>query len=154
MLAARIPHLEPPHPSTANRARAANSVSRDFIVSTMAMVEASPELQRIGTFDVDEARGMLQFNDAFRPVADRLAILLSSVRHGMRLRKATVVAAAMRTYAIAKGLARDAESAALVAHLERLRRDLGRTSRRRRAPDVAPAAPPAISSGARAAGKE
>jgi hypothetical protein len=139
-LAAQIPRLEPPHRSTADRVRAANSVSPDFIQSMIAAVEARPELQRLGTFDVNDAREMLQFNDAFRSVVDCVSLLLSSIRHTMRLRKARVVFAAMRTYAIAKGLARDPGGAALIAHLENLRRDLGRKTGRRRPP--APAQPP------------
>jgi hypothetical protein len=133
-LAARIPQFQPPHRSTSARARAANSVSPDFIQTMIAAVEASPELQLLGTFDTDDARDMLQFNDAFRAVADYVAIFLSSIRHTMRLRKARVVFAAMRTYAIAKGLARDPDSAKLIAHLDNLRRDLGRKAGRRRPP--------------------
>jgi hypothetical protein len=138
-LAAQIPRLEPPHRSTADRVRAANSVSREFIQSMIAAVEARPELQRVGTFDVDDAREMLQFNEAFRPVADCVSLLLSSIRHTMRLRKAKVVFAAMRTYAIAKGMARDPRGAELTAHLENLRRDLGRKSGRHRPPVPPPA---------------
>lgn len=118
--------------------RAANSVSPDFIQSMIAAVEARPELQRVGTFDVDDAREMLQFNEAFRSVADCVSLLLSSIRHTMRLRKAKVVFAAMRTYAIARGLARDPRGAKLTAHLENLRRDLGRKTGRHRPPAPAP----------------
>jgi hypothetical protein len=80
------------------------------------------------TFDVDEAREMLQFNDAFRRVVDRLDALTAGVSHTIESRKAKVVFAALRTYEIAKGLARDPDSAALVGHLENLRHDLGCTN--------------------------
>jgi hypothetical protein len=127
-LAERIPRLERPHPSSASRVRGARTVSREFIESMMAMVESQPELQAVNTFDVDEAREMLQFTDAFRHVVDRIDALKASVSHTIERRKAKVVFAALRTYEIAKGLARDPDSAALAGHLETLRRDLGRTN--------------------------
>jgi hypothetical protein len=127
-IAERIPRLERPHPSSASRVRGARTVSREFIESMIAAVESQPELRAVNTFDVDEARQMLQFNDAFRHVVDRLAALTASVSHTIEWRKAKVVVAALRTYEIAKGLARDPDSAALAGHLENLRRDLGRTN--------------------------
>jgi hypothetical protein len=42
-----------------------------------------PDLQDLGTFDTREARATLQFNDAFRKVAKRLAALLKSVNYTM-----------------------------------------------------------------------
>lgn len=125
-LAARIPRLEAPHPSTATHVRGARTVSRGFLTSMIAAVEARPELQSLGTFDTDEARDTLQFRDAFRPIADRVAMLLASLNYTMAARQAKVAANAMRTYEIMKALARDAGGAPLVEHLEVLRRDLGR----------------------------
>jgi hypothetical protein len=127
-IAGRIPRLARPHPSTASRVGGARTVSREFIESMIAAVESQPELRAVNTFDVDEAREMLQFNDAFRHVVDRLEALTASVSHTIEWRKAKVVFAALRTYEIAKGLARDPDSAALAGHLENLRRDLGRTN--------------------------
>ncbi len=142
-IAARIPQLEAPHPSTATGVRGARTVSREFIVSMIAAVEAMPELQSVGTFDTEEARATLQFIDAFRPVADRLAALMASVNYTMESRRAKVAAAAMTTYAVAKGLARDPGGASLVVHLDILRHDLGRKNRppRRVTPDPATPAP-------------
>jgi hypothetical protein len=110
-IAARIPQLEAPHPSTATGVRGARTVSREFIVSMIAAVEAMPELQSVHTFDPEEARATLQFIDAFRPIADRLAALLASVNYTVASRRAKVASAAMTTYAVARGLARDPESA-------------------------------------------
>jgi len=142
-IAERIPRLERPHPSSASRVRGARTVSREFIESMMAMVESQAELRAVNTFDVDEAREMLQFNDAFRHVVDRLEALKASVSHTIERRKARVVFAALRTYEIAKGLARDPDSAALAGHLETLRRDLGRTNggASSSVPSAAPGAP-------------
>src|ERR1044071_6699431 len=87
-IAARIPGLEAPHPSTATRVRGARTVSREFIASMIAAVEATPDLQSTGTFDPQEARATLQFIDAFRPIADRLASLQASINYTMASRRA------------------------------------------------------------------
>src|SRR3954451_3011616 len=83
-----------------------------------------------GTFDVAEARETLQFLDAFRPIADQIAALLAAVNHTMEARKARVVDAGLRTYAVAKALARDEESAELYGALDAFRTQM-RQSRRR-----------------------
>jgi len=127
----RIPRLEMPHPLTAPHVRGARTVSRQFIESMIAAVEQRPELQRLETFDLDEARETLQFNDAFRQIVDRLNTLVASINYTMEARKAKVAFDAMRTYAIAKGMARDPEGAELVPHLENLKRDLARRNVRR-----------------------
>ena len=125
-LAGRIPRLALPHPTTAPHVRGAHTVSRTFLESMIAAVEQSAELRAIETFDVDEARETLQFNDAFRHVVDHLNTLVAAINYTMQLRKAKVTFAAMRTYAIAKAMARDPESTDLFAHVENLRRDLAR----------------------------
>jgi len=127
-LAKLITRLEQPHYSNASQVRGARTVSNDFIISMIAMVEARPEIAALGTFDVDEAREMMQFNGAFRHVADRVDALLTSIVYTMESWKADVVRDALRTYAIAKALARDPDSGNLINHVDTLRRDLGRTS--------------------------
>jgi hypothetical protein len=129
-----VPELEVPHPSKSGRARGARTVTRRFIASMSVAVEDAEELQRLGRFDPDEARAVFQFNDAFRPVADRMAVLLATLNHTMESRKAKVAGAALDTYAAAKRYARNRRSK-LTLHVERLRRDLGRkngTSGKRR----------------------
>jgi hypothetical protein len=125
-LAARIPRLAGPHPSTAGHVRGARTISRAFLASMIAVADRDEALSYAAHFDADEARETLQFIDAFRPIADRLAFLLASLNYTMELRKANVAEAALRAYAVAKGMARDPDSAALASGLETLRRDLGR----------------------------
>lgn len=125
-VAALIPRLERPHSSTSRRVRAHRTVPRQFIVSLIAAVEELEELQTARTFDVDDAREALQFNDAFRPVADQLAALTAAVRFTMEWRKARVVEAGLQTYDIARGLARDEDHTLLTEYLEILKRDLRR----------------------------
>src|SRR5437773_899710 len=121
----RIGGLEAPHPSTARRVRGARTVSREFLSSMITAVEESPELQALGTFDPEEARATLQFNDAFRLFADQMAALLASIRYTMESRKANIATGALNTYAVMKGLARDQRAAHLRPHVANLNRDLG-----------------------------
>ncbi|HEY4640499.1 MAG TPA: hypothetical protein VII75_04080 [Thermoanaerobaculia bacterium] len=128
--AALIPKLEQPHPAALKGLRASRTVSKEQLARMSAIVEQSEVLQRLGTFDVEEARETLQFLDAFRPIADQIAALLAAVNHTMEARKARVVDAGLRTYAVAKALARDEESAELYGALDAFRTQM-RQSRRR-----------------------
>ncbi len=136
-IAARIPDLEAPHATTRPAVRSARTVSREAIMSMIAAVENQPMLQRLGTFDVDEARAMLQFNFALRTVLLRLQHLTASISFTMEAKKARVVAALLQTYDIAKGLARSPDGAPLTHVLEVMRRDLSRRNGRRRKDDEA-----------------
>jgi hypothetical protein len=124
-IAGRIPRLEMPHPMTAGSVRGGRTVPDEAILSMIAAVEDAPQLQTLGTFNVDNAREMLQFNHAFRPVIDRLNLLTASISFTMEARKAQIVFELLRTYEIMKGLARH-PSAGMIHHVETLRRDIGR----------------------------
>jgi hypothetical protein len=126
--------LQSPHPETARRVRGARTVSREFVIALIAAVEARPELQALETFDINEAREVLQSNDSVRTVADRLAMLLSSVNYTMEARWAKIAHAALDTYRLASAMAFDPANGALAAHVEILRRHLGRTSRTKKKP--------------------
>lgn len=130
-LAAIIPRLEHPHPSTRARIRAHRTVPREFLVSVIAAVEEIEDLRLVRRFDVDEARETLQFIDAFRPVADQLAAITAALRFTIESRKARVVAAALQTYDIARALSRDEEASPLTGHVGCLKRDLRRGQRAR-----------------------
>lgn len=125
-VSALIPRLERPHPATRGLVRAARTVPREFIVSLIAAVEQVDELFDTSQFDVDDAREALQFIDAFRPVADQCEALTAALKFTLECRKARVVEAGLRMYAIARGLARDENVTPLTAHLGNLKRDLRR----------------------------
>jgi hypothetical protein len=126
-----IPDLDTPHPLNSKDARAARTVSRDFLVRLIHATEELPDLEDFGFLRPEEAREVLQFIDAFRPIADRLAVLLKTLNHTMAARKAKIAIAAMNTYMMAKRYARRPQNAALSLHVERLRQALGRTNRKR-----------------------
>lgn len=127
VIASRL-NLETPHPKTSRRVRGSRTVSPEFVSSLIASMETLPRMQTIGIFDPEKARLVLQSRDALRIVAERVAMLLASVNYTIEARWADVVSAGLDTYAIASILAEKPENAELAAHVEVLRRHLGRTS--------------------------
>jgi len=126
VVTALIPDLRKPHPSTAKRVRGARTVSREAVTSIVAMVESSPMLQRLVSFDPNHAREVLESIDGFRIVAERVAMLLAQVKYTNEERWAEVVGKAMTAYQTAATLARDPSDAELAAHVATIRRHLGR----------------------------
>jgi hypothetical protein len=124
-----IPDLETPHPAKAGGARAARTVSRDFLLAMIASVENEPEWRRLGFFDPEVAQAVLQFNDAFRPVARRLVILARRINFTRASRRAKISVAAMNTYMMVKRFARRPANAAMRASVDHLRRLLGRKNK-------------------------
>lgn len=132
VVAALIPDLEAPHPATSRSLRASRLVTRESVAQLISVVEKIEVLRHLGTFDVADARETLQFIDAFRPVADQIAALLAALHHTMEARKARVVAAGLRTYAVAKALARDHRGADVRSALDALRTSMRQSRSRRR----------------------
>jgi len=128
VIASRM-QLETPHPKTSRRVRSSRTVSPEFISSLIASVEALPQMQAIGIFDPEAARLVLQSRDALRIVAERVAMLLASVNYTIEAQWADVVSAGLGTFSIASILAEKPENAELAAHVETLRRHLGRTNK-------------------------
>jgi hypothetical protein len=121
-------NLETPHPKTAGRVRGSRTVSPEFMSSMIASAEALAQLRVFG-FDPEKARLALQSKEAFRIIAERLAMLLASVNYTMESRWAEVVADALTAYALASRQAGKPKNPELAAHVANLRRHLGRTNR-------------------------
>jgi len=130
--ASRIPGLESAHEKDADFVRSHVNIPFEFLGSAIAAVEETPELQVGHRLDVDAARDTLQFIEAFRPAADKLAAILSMLRFTLASRKATVGAEALQIYSLAKGYARDPRGAGIGNHVANMRRDLGRSGRPRK----------------------
>jgi hypothetical protein len=136
---ALMPDFTQAHPLTKGFVAAQASVSDAFILSTIAAVEANPELKSVNKFDVTAARDLLQLSDAFRPLVDKLNGAAKNVKFTIDRKRAGIVADALQTYEIAKGVARDAEATTAAEHVGNLKRDLGRTGRKKKKPAPAPA---------------
>jgi hypothetical protein len=119
-----IPAFEPKHDETKQFVKRYATFSDESIRSMIAAIDANPELNSANKFDLQEGRATLQFLDAFRAVIDQVDEFHTNLRFTYFARKARVVFAVLQTYAIGKGIGRDATSAGVAAHLKNIKRDL------------------------------
>ena len=124
-----IPKLEAIHVSTANLVRSRLNVPNEFLATVTAAVEQVPELQAIQKLDVNAARDTIQFLEAFRPVRDKVDAFAKNLKYTMDSRKAKLATDSLLTYDVAKGLARDPNSATIASLVANMKRDLGRRGR-------------------------
>ena len=124
--------LQSPHPSTDPFVRSNHTVPLEFIADVAAAVEDDPDLAFPKRFDPREARGVLQFLQAFEPAADHVEILLDALRYTMRMKKAKVADGALQIYHVAKMLGRRRDGAAIAERAAIMRRALGRAGKHRR----------------------
>jgi len=124
-----IPKLEAIHVSTANLVRSRLNVPNEFLATVTAAVEQVAELQAINKLDVNAARDTLQFLEAFRPVRDKVDAFAKNLKYTMDSRKAKLATDSLLTYDVAKGLARDPNSATIASLVQNMKRDLGRRGR-------------------------
>jgi hypothetical protein len=128
VIASRL-QLETPHPKTARRVRGARTVPPEFVASMIASADARHELRSFGTFDPEEARRALQSREALRIISERVTMFLASVNYTIEAQWAKVARSAVATFSLASILAEEPEHAELAAHIETLRRHLGRTNK-------------------------
>jgi hypothetical protein len=124
-----IPKLEAIHVSTANLVRSRLNVPNEFLATVTAAVEQVAELQAIQKLDVNAAHDTLQFLEAFRPVRDKVDAFAKNLKYTMDSRKAKLATDSLLTYDVAKGLARDPNSATIASLVANMKRDLGRRGR-------------------------
>lgn len=138
MIAAIIPDLRTPHPASAKQVRGGRTVSREAVHSIVALVEASPRLQKVTQMDTARAREVLGSADAYRLLGERLDLLRAQVRYTAEARWAEVAAQAMLAYSVASVLADDPTEPELATRVETVRRHLGRrngaTGKRKKEP--------------------
>lgn len=133
-ISSAIPKLEIPHISTATFVRGHQNIPLAFLATVLASVEQTVELQGVRKLDIADARDTLQFIDAFRPVHDKLVALAKSLLFTMQSRKAALSADSLQIYSIAKGIARDPNSAAVASLVDNMKRDLGNRGRKKAQP--------------------
>lgn len=151
-IAGIIPDLEAAHVTTASFVKTHQNVPNQFLATVVAAVEQTEELRSVRKLDVIEGRDTLQFMEAFRPVLDKVTAFAKNLEFTLKSRKATLALDALQIYAIARGLARDANSAAVASLVGNMQRDLGKRGRPKiavavrkalRAAEAAAAGPPA-----------
>jgi hypothetical protein len=148
-LLALIPNFVESHPTTREFIRTHQGVPIEFVATAIAAVEANPELQGFGWFDATQARDVLQFIEAFRPLLDRWDAAATNLRFTIDSQRAEVNNGALRMYAIAKEAARDPQSTTVAAHVGNLKRDLGRTGvgKKKGTPNPPPSTPAPVGGG-------
>jgi hypothetical protein len=125
-LTALLPKLEAEHGTTINAVKGHLTVPNVFLASTIAAVEQTPDLQAFQDLDVVAGHDVLQFIEAFRPVANKVNALGRSLEFTMDSRKSALVVNALRVYDLAKSVARNPRNAAMGAHVKTMKRDLNR----------------------------
>jgi hypothetical protein len=128
LIAAIIPDLRTPHPATAKKVRGARTVPSEAVLSIVAMVESSRVLQSMNLLDTGRAHEVLECDDGFRVLDERLERLRGQVRYTIEARWAEIVSAAMDAYHMARRLAKEPRYADLAAHVAIIRRHLDRTN--------------------------
>jgi nitroreductase len=131
-VAAKIPYLESPHPSKAAFVRSHGNVPIPFLQTATVAVEQTEELQAVRKLDPPQAHDTLQYVEAFRPVSHHLFALGRRVKFSVTLRRSQLAFQSLQIYAIAQGLASGKRGPKIAAHVENLRRDLGRRGRPRK----------------------
>lgn len=130
---AKLPQFEERHPSTQRFVQGHLTISPQFVASAVAAVDATEELQNVKKLDVNEARDVFQFEDAFQAIADKSIAFGRGLQFTIDARKASLAADALQIYAISKGLVRDPGSAPLVAHVATMKRHLNRKGGKKKA---------------------
>ena len=137
--ARHIPGLKAPHSTTSKRIRGHRTVPKAFIRSMIGVVDDVEVLSVLNRFDPAEAQAALQFDAAFRPLVDELAILQASLTFTIEERLAGVAGKGLQIYAVAKGLARDGRNRNLAIRVRRLKKALGRKGPRKKKKPRTPA---------------
>lgn len=106
--------------------KANRNVPTPAIGSAIAAVAASPALQGTKQLDVDVAREVLQFMEAFLPIETKLQTITNNLRQVMEVKRALVGRGVRKIYKVVKGVSTPADS--LSGHAENLKRDFARKS--------------------------
>jgi hypothetical protein len=136
----QIPHFAIPATSDeTQRLSIAASVPPEFIELATVAMTSHGELGRTEAVPPEHVSDLLSYSQAFTPVADELEALAKFLRYSTTAARHTAATEALTTYALASRLARRAGGGKLAPHVADMRRALGRTGRRKKAP--APADP-------------
>lgn len=116
----------------------AGSVTVEFVHAAINALGASPALHAALGRDAEALRVETENTARWSQVVDELEALRLGVVGSMRVRRYRVGTAALRTYQVSRHLARDKENAALLPHIDAMRR-AAKFGKRRVDPAVAAA---------------
>jgi hypothetical protein len=121
-----VPKLDEAETATSKSVRANLFVSDAFCADAIDAVEQTSELAAANRLDPVLGRNQLQFLVAFRPVELKLTALSRRVTHALRATKSDLATRSLQVYRLAQGLASDERSPGIRAHVDAMKRDLGR----------------------------
>ena len=140
-----IPNLVIPETKDARRKLSpAASVPPQFVELASVAVVNNASLVRASNQDLAQDADLKLYAEAYGPVADELEALASFISHSVTKAKNKVGTGALTTYALAKRLAKQPETADLIPHVDDMSKALGRKGLGRKAkpqPAPAPATP-------------
>ena len=129
---AKLPYLQNP-PESPQRVYGYLSIPEEFRHTAIATVVESEALQAVQRLQVDEAREVQQFSDAFRPLARRMIAAGEALEYTIDVKLSRLNRGALRIYAIAKVLERDrTELGTWIAEMKEHLKRRTRGGRRRR----------------------
>jgi len=125
-----IPNLVIPESKGARKKLAsAASVPPQFVELAAVAVVNNASLVRAGSQDLAQDADLKLYAEAYGPVADELEALASFINHSVTKAKNKVGSGALNTYALAKRLAKQPETADLIPHVDDMSKALGRRGR-------------------------
>jgi hypothetical protein len=127
-----------PDPRSLN---SAGSVPPAFLEAVAVALDASPELAAACKVAASEIRSDAVYVNAFTPVAEELELMARAVRHTLAIHRNETGLLALGVYSLAKTFNRRSGRQLPVAHLENMRRALGKTKRKPESGSVEPPPP-------------
>lgn len=139
----QIPNFVIPDSKGATRRlNSAASVPQQFVELAAVAVTNSTALVRGGGIDPAQIRDLLNYAEAYAPVADELEALAHFVRHSVVTARNKAGSDALTTYVLAQRMAKRPETADLAPHVDDMRRALGKRIRKAKSqPAPTPATP-------------
>jgi hypothetical protein len=121
-----IPKLEAAEAVTAKSVRANLNVPEAFCASAITAVEQLPDMEAVKAANAERWRNRLQFIEAFRPLDDKVIGFEKILKHALRAVKSSLATELLQMYRIIRGHASAGKNPAAQAHVEVMKRDLGR----------------------------
>ena len=150
-----IPDFQNSTPATKDFVKRKRGIPARFVTAAVGSLQLSPELQAVRQLSAAASQDDAQFIEALTPVLMQLGVVFKGLQSTINVRKARLASGAQKIYAVAKGLAQDADGTAVAAHVENMRRALKRprSAKSKQQPAPAPAPTPSPAPAPHAAGE-
>jgi hypothetical protein len=122
--AAKMPTIDLAPEAIETLLKANRNVPTPAIGSAIAAVAASPALQGTKQLDVDVAREVLQFIEAFRPIQTKLQTLTDQLHLTIETKRAVIGGGVRKIYKVVQTVSTPNDS--LAGHARNLKRDFAR----------------------------